>query len=135
LEKIHFLKKKIEDVEGQFKNQYSNRRDFIKILQFHDDLREEKIDLPFERNLHDLYTLIGETSNSPIGHHGHRRSDYHLAWEKMDQGFFLTLENKKAKKKFKVFNCPALFHPHVSRILPIFFDEMVKALGKLPSPL
>ena len=89
-------------------------------------MKELGVKVEFKRSLSELAEKLGETLNPKLGNHGHSRADYLLAWEKVGEGFTFTLENIKLEKKLRLIKCPPVFFSEISRLLPVFFDEIVR---------
>ncbi|TDJ07204.1 MAG: hypothetical protein E2O68_03995 [Deltaproteobacteria bacterium] len=121
---IEQLKKQIEKIEGSFKSNLSGQKDYRDILYYEGELLKAKVEKEFKIPLHQLSAKLGDNSDPEMGNHGHKRSDYVLAWEKVEDSFTFTLENIKRGKKLKLVKCPPVFFPYLSKLLPIFIEEM-----------
>jgi len=122
------LKEQIKKIEGSYKSTLSKDKHFRDVLYFEGELLQANIEKDFKMPLSQLATLLGDTSDPELGNHGHKRSDYVLAWEKVEDSYAFTLENISRGKKLKLVKCPPVFFPHLSKLLPIFIDEMAKTV-------
>ena len=121
---INQLKEQVKKIEGNFKSNLSGQKDYREILYFEAELLKAKVEKDFKIPLAELAQKRGDNTDPDFGNHGHKRSDYVLAWEKYDDAFTFTLENIKLGKKLNLVKCPPVFHPHLANLLPVFIEEM-----------
>ena len=96
---------------------------------YQDELTHNNVLIPFEIPLSEIEP---EDSRSPVGVHGHTREIYCLRWEKLDNGpFAFTLENKLAKKKRKLVECPEEVIRDIYHLLPAVVEIMANKAEKI----
>lgn len=118
------LKEQVKKIEGNFKSNLSGQKDYREIIYFEGELLKAQVEKNFKIPLSELSLKRGDNSDPDLGNHGHKRSDYVLGWEKVEDAFTFTLENIKLGKKLKLVKCPPIFFPHLAKLLPVFIEEM-----------
>ncbi|RLA65880.1 MAG: hypothetical protein DRQ88_04145 [Epsilonproteobacteria bacterium] len=118
------LKEQVKKIEGSFKSNLSGQKDYREIIYYEGELLKAQVEKDFKIPLSELSQKMGDNSDPELGNHGHKRSDYVLGWEKVEDSFTFTLENIKRGKKLKLVKCPPVFFPHLAKLLPVFVEEM-----------